>query len=166
MYDLEQFEHSNLLLSAAIFFLSIYFTFFFIRRFVEKSDGDFSRTERRKSTFSLKRFIFTLAYSVMVAGVMYLMTNDNPGTVISFVVSSVIGAFHSGDSRESEYRKSKNRKIFRYIAYFTLFCVLLFITFTSNADNLSKIAAWLILLMLYFLGKWEKKNFTSAATSN
>jgi len=72
MGEMAQIALSNFLFFAIVFIFIIYILYLFIKRTVQKSDGDFASEEKEwnKGSF-LRKFSFTFLYSALTSCLIY-----------------------------------------------------------------------------------------------
>ncbi len=161
MGEMAQLALGNFLFWVSVCLFILYILYRFIKRFVEKNDKDFTRVEGRNRGGFLRKLIFTTIYSAMVTCAVYLMENDRSSAITFFIVFFILGLLDKDRVRESKVSQSNSRKILSAIAYLVLFCVLFFLTITFTASIMSKVGAWVIIFLIYFLEKMEKKYLIS-----
>ncbi|GGH76384.1 flagellar biosynthesis protein FlhB [Pullulanibacillus pueri] len=168
MGGLAQLAFSNFLIFALMAILIIYIIYLFIKRAVEKNDGDFILEAKawNKETF-WREFIFAFLNLVIPFCFVYLMAIGDRGNIIFlFGVLFILELIQPKRPQKSKVSKAKTVKSFRYIVYLVAFLLFVFLTALSTASVMSKIVAWLILSLIYPLEKIEKKYFISGSTSS
>lgn len=159
MGGMAQLALGNFIVFALAALLILYIIYLFIKRAVEKNDGDYTLEAEEYRGSKLRKSIFTFLNSAMTAWLFYLVVGGEiAGAIIYFVVFFTVRLLTPERARKP---KSSRSKMFSKVFSIISLLLLVFLSVIWTASISTKVSAWLVLVIIYLLEKIEEKFFIS-----